>query len=101
MLVLLYAYDELNLGPLGYLGRASYSTYLVHQKMGVMLIGLLCGGLGMPDLVGLAAAVVAAMALGCLLHEIVELPSQRWLLKLWHARGPNKLGPTMLERPAD
>ena len=74
----------LNLGPLGYLGRCSYSLYLLHQKIGVTIIGLLT-----PFMADGAAIVVAVLVCGlgaAAMYEGVEKPAQRWLTGLYRRR---------------
>ena len=73
-----------NLGPLGYLGRCSYSLYLLHQKIGVTIIAALTPF--MPDGMAIAAAVAACVAGAVVMYEAVEKPAQRGLTALYRRR---------------
>jgi peptidoglycan/LPS O-acetylase OafA/YrhL len=66
--------------PLRFLGRISYSLYLVHVPIGARTIGL---GLRFVrsepgQLAVLAAAFAASIAAAWLLNVLVERPAQRW-----------------------
>jgi len=79
-------------GPLAYIGRASYSWYLIHQSLGVIVISFLCGRLGFPDFVGFGTALVLSLAVACAMFEWVELPAQRMILRSWHHGRAHLLG---------
>ena len=89
----------LDLGALGYLGRCSYSLYLLHQKIGVTVIGLLTPML--PDAVAMAAAVGVCVAGAAAMYELVEKPAQRALTALWRRRAAtwHGVGKTRGETP--
>lgn len=92
MLLMLRFWSTARFGALAYIGRASYSWYLVHQTIGVIIIGLLVGQYGWPDMAGFAVALVASLAIGCLMFEWVELPAQRLVLRAWHHGRAHVLG---------
>ncbi len=77
--VLLLRHVRLPWGPLPYLGRISYSLYLLHQNLGVALIGWLTATLHWPDLLAFAAATAFATALAAASFHGVEVPAQAWL----------------------
>lgn len=85
-LILLIAFaPETPTGPLAWLGRCSYSVYLIHQRLGVTLIAaLLAAGLN-PSL-AIAIAALAAIATGWLLYRLIELPGQAVLLNMFDFR---------------
>ena len=89
----------LDLGPLGYLGRCSYSLYLLHQKIGVTIIGALTPFA--PDWAAMAAAVGVCVAGAVALYELVEKPAQRGLTGLWRRRAAtwHGVGKTRGETP--
>ena len=64
------------LRPIRFLGRISYSLYLIHMPVLLTLLALLRGVVSLPVLAALIppAAILAA----CLFHAAVEAPSQRW-----------------------
>jgi peptidoglycan/LPS O-acetylase OafA/YrhL len=61
---------------LPWLGRRSYSIYLVHQKVGVILIGLV-NSLGAPDWLSIAVTVLCVLAVSIVLYEVAEMRGQR------------------------
>ena len=72
-------------GPLAWLGRCSYSLYLIHQRLGVTLIALLLAA-GLTPWAAVAAAAIVAVAVGWLLYRLVELPGQAAMLKAFDFR---------------
>ena len=73
--------EWLALRPLLFVGSISYSLYLLHQYLGVMLIGWLTAVTGLPDLAAAAGAAGACVALAFALTTWVEQPAKRWLLR--------------------
>lgn len=67
--------------PLLYIGRISYSLYLLHEIFGVILIAWL-KSLGAPDFIAVASALAGAFGLASLSFHYIEQPSQRWLRQL-------------------
>jgi peptidoglycan/LPS O-acetylase OafA/YrhL len=82
MMVLLAAHVSAGLGWLAWIGRISYSLYLVHQRIGVTLIGRMKDA-HVPDAVAIAAAFAMSIALAALMFYGIELPAQRALLNGW------------------
>jgi peptidoglycan/LPS O-acetylase OafA/YrhL len=66
--------------PLRFLGEISYSLYLVHAYIGIILIGLLTRQLAAPDLVAALAATLLCVGLAYGLTKTVERPVQRAVL---------------------
>ena len=66
------------------LGRISYSLYLIHQNLGVMMIGKLTG-LGLPGLAALALTVGSLTLAAFAMHRLVELPGQRLFIRAYLA----------------
>ena len=87
--------SRVHLGPLSYLGRISYSVYLIHEVIGVTTIYLLKRQAWCPDWLAIALAVSVSIAVGAALFHTVELPGQRWLRRLYSARRPHLLPTTM------
>jgi peptidoglycan/LPS O-acetylase OafA/YrhL len=65
--------------PLLFLGGISYSLYLVHQNLGIILIARLTQ-VGVPDLLSAAIAASTCVALAYALTSAVEVPAKRALL---------------------
>ncbi len=65
--------------PLVWVGECSYALYLLHQYLGVMMIGALTSLLGLPDLLAASLATAACLALAGLLQRTVEQPGKAWL----------------------
>lgn len=59
--------------PLLWLGRLSYSLYLIHQNIGYGVLGLAYRQ-GLPPEAAVPLAVTTALALACLLHYGIERP---------------------------
>jgi peptidoglycan/LPS O-acetylase OafA/YrhL len=83
-----------HLGPLSYLGRISYSIYLIHEVVGVTTIYLLKRQGWCPDWLAITLAASISIGLGAVLFHSVELPAQQWLRRLYHARRPHLLPTT-------
>lgn len=79
--------------PLLFLGGISYSLYLIHQNLGVILIGRLTR-LGFPDLLAASVSVATVVGLAFALTTVVEAPAKRRLLD-W-ARSRTRRGPALL-----
>jgi peptidoglycan/LPS O-acetylase OafA/YrhL len=71
-------------GPLPFVGRISYSLYLVHQNLGLILIAALTR-LGTPDLLAAATATLTCIGLAWVITRLIEVPAKQALLQ-W-ARG--------------
>jgi peptidoglycan/LPS O-acetylase OafA/YrhL len=75
-LVMLLAFGRnTRLGPLSAIGRISYSLYLVHQNLGVIIIASLTA-IGFADIWAFAAATGFCIALAALMFRFVEQPGQ-------------------------
>jgi peptidoglycan/LPS O-acetylase OafA/YrhL len=83
MLVLPALRSNLRCAPLSYLGRCSYSLYLLHQNIGVSVIGLIKAHTALPDWVAIGITVAGALALSAAMFELVEKPAQRLVLDAW------------------
>lgn len=67
------------------LGRVSYSFYLLHQVLGVLLIQWLVRE-GVPDLLAATTALAAILALAALSYELVEKPGARLIHQIGRVR---------------
>jgi peptidoglycan/LPS O-acetylase OafA/YrhL len=76
-------FEGASLGPLPYLGRLSYSFYLLHQVIGVILIGILKRAMGAPDIVAIGAAFATTLTLSAFVYHFVESSGQKFLRQLW------------------
>jgi peptidoglycan/LPS O-acetylase OafA/YrhL len=72
----------LALRPLAFIGGISYSLYLLHQYLGVMLIGALRQATALPDLVVAALAAAACIGVATLFARGIEDPGKA-LLQRW------------------
>jgi len=70
--------------PMVVLGQASYSLYLIHQEIGIVLLRHLSR---IPFLVALALVFAVCLATSIVLFRWVELPAKRWLLRKMIMRG--------------
>lgn len=68
----------LNWRPLVLVGQASYSLYLVHQNIGLVIIQNL-KSLGASDAIATGAACVSSVLLALLMFRLIEGPAQRLL----------------------
>ena len=64
-----------------FIGSISYSLYLLHQYIGVTLIGILKRELQLSDLAAVIGATAICCALAYGLWQLVEIPAKRWLLR--------------------
>ena len=83
---------EPRLFVLPWIGRISYSLYLIHNVIGVILIGALTRA-GAPDLVAIAVAVALMILASWVLFERVEGPGQRLVLRAYNAARVRWSGP--------
>ncbi len=67
--------------PLVAVGQASYSLYLIHQNMGVILLRYAVDA-GMPYLLAIVCVLLAMMAVALALFRWVEIPAKGWILRL-------------------
>jgi len=78
--------------PMVTVGGASYSLYLLHQRIGVSLIADIAhaGGLwGRPLSLLIGAAVtIGCVGLSLVIYRYWELPSKRWLLRVSRRAAP-------------
>ena len=81
LLLLLAAGVRRGIGPLTWVGRISYSLYLVHAFLGLWVIRTLKAA-HVPDLAALAGAVMISFAVATLMFTFVEEPGHRFLLRL-------------------
>lgn len=70
------------LGVLVWLGTISYSLYLIHQNLGLILIRAGTRA-GLPDLAAAALATALCLMLATALARGVEMPARRRLLARW------------------
>ena len=86
MLTLFALKIEYGLAPLAWVGRISYSLYLVHQRIGVVLIGYL-KSVHLPDWIAIGAAFAFSIGLASVMFYRLELPAQRAIRRAWQSRG--------------
>jgi len=85
-----------NLGFFPYLGRVSYVLYLIHQEVGVLIIGRLkkCTPIG--DMWAASMALAVCLLLSALVYQFVEKPGQSFLRGLtWRRVKPHGLPQTL------
>lgn len=69
--------------PLVWIGECSYSIYLYHYAVGMILISQVSKTIGLvPQLLLVAAISLLVLAVGRVSYAMVENPSRRWLTKL-------------------
>jgi len=101
LLVLLAAGVRKGFGPLTFIGRISYSLYLIHAFIGLWVIRTLKAA-HVPDLAATGAAVVVSIAAASLMFALVEEPGHRFLLRLPQrlGRGPPRPAPVRSQTAA-
>ncbi|MES2600866.1 MAG: acyltransferase [Pseudomonadota bacterium] len=73
----------LEVRPLVWIGECSYSIYLYHYAVGMILISQVSKTIGLvPQLLLVAAISLLVFAIGRISYLTVENPSRRWLTKL-------------------
>lgn len=92
MMILFQAGVRAGLGPLAWIGRISYSLYLIHQRIGVTLIGHLKAAHHLSDAVAISATVAAAIALAALMFYGIEQPAKTLVLQAWATFRPLRSG---------
>jgi peptidoglycan/LPS O-acetylase OafA/YrhL len=88
---------EMRYPVFNFLGKISYSLYLIHSPVGrralnvfIRLLG--AGSLG-PKLIAIALATLVSVASAYALYRLVELPAQRWSSGLRYRRGRGRAEP--------
>ncbi len=84
--------------PLAKLGEASYSLYLIHSVVGIVLIELLSKVIPWPAALGLVTAAMIALSL--VLFRWVEVPGKRVILRLTALTAADFKLPSRLPRSA-
>lgn len=79
--VLFVINPSFNVPPLSFIGRISYSVYLIHQNIGVTIISHI-KRVGAPDAAALAITIGIIIFCGWLMYMYVEVPAQKMILKL-------------------
>jgi peptidoglycan/LPS O-acetylase OafA/YrhL len=77
----------LQLRPLVWLGAVSYPLYLVHQKVGHLVIAHALAARA-PALLAIAVAVVVALVLAWVLHRVIELLAMQLIRNAYRRRQP-------------
>ncbi len=90
MIILLALWRSPRLGPLPYLGRISYALYLLHQNLGVTLIGRLKASAHLPDVAAVSIASVACVAVAAASFHLIEQPAQSWLRRAYLRQLPHR-----------
>lgn len=73
----------LEIRPLVWIGECSYSIYLYHYAVGMVLISQISKTIGLgPQLLLVAAASLLVLIIGRISYVTVENPSRRWLTKV-------------------
>lgn len=72
---------------LAWVGRISYSLYLIHQFIGVTIIHTLTS-MGSPDFLAIFVALATVTALATAMYLFVELPAQRAIRALFDNLNP-------------
>lgn len=83
---------EVSFGPTAYLGVVSYEIYLLHQKIGVAIIGAARRDLGLPDVAAMLLAALSVVAVAILVHEVLQKPIRSAMDWAW-ARGRDRFVP--------
>jgi peptidoglycan/LPS O-acetylase OafA/YrhL len=84
LILLLRFAPQTPFGPLAFIGRISYSLYLVHQLLGVTVIFALIH-VGVPREAAIATAMSAMILLAWGVYSLVELPGQKLVMGTYRA----------------
>lgn len=85
IIVLVSADVEISTGLTAYLGVISYEIYLLHQKIGVTIIGYARRNLDVPDVLAIGLAMLTVIGLAALVHEVLQKPFRTALMWGWRA----------------
>lgn len=86
--------DVLQSKPLVWVGECSYSIYLFHYAVGMILISSISKSIGLPAQVALTlGASLLVLILGRVSFRLIENPSRRYLTKLLISRNPKPVAP--------
>ena len=89
---------NITFAPLLFIGRISYSLYIVHQNLGLILIRWL-SGIGLPHPLAATIALALGCALAYLMFRYVEGPGQVLVLRLYENL-KSRILPAQARRPA-
>jgi|SRR5665213_28130 len=92
MVVLLWLTPTARFGPLAFIGRISYSLYLLHQFIGTTIIVML-KRLGTPDLLAITGAVTVCGLLACASFVFVEQQGRRAIMSVYFGAFPRTAKP--------
>ena len=70
------------MGPLAAIGRMSYSLYLIHQNIGVIIIASLTA-IGLSDIPAFLTATGICFTAAALMFRFVEQPAQRAIMSAY------------------
>jgi peptidoglycan/LPS O-acetylase OafA/YrhL len=79
----------LNRAPLLFLGKISYSLYLIHQYIGIRLLAVLTDDLGLNIYPSLLVVIAFCIGLAYAVNQIVEVPANR-LIRNWYKHRTQK-----------
>ncbi|MCF6117305.1 acyltransferase [Mesorhizobium muleiense] len=85
MIALLIFAPRTRMGPLAWVGRISYSLYLIHQFLGITIIRSLKVA-GANDVTALGIAVVVCIVLAALSYRFIEGPGAKAIMSLYRMR---------------
>ena len=73
---------NMRMGPLSAIGRVSYSLYLIHQNIGVIIIANLTA-IGFADFPAFLTAACICITAAALMFQFVEQPGQRLVMSVY------------------
>jgi peptidoglycan/LPS O-acetylase OafA/YrhL len=82
MILLLWLVPGARLGPLTFVGRISYSLYLLHHRIGVTIISALTAR-GAPDFLAIVAAVAVCGTLAWISFRMIEEPGRKAVMAIY------------------
>jgi peptidoglycan/LPS O-acetylase OafA/YrhL len=82
LVVLLAMARNTRMGPLSAIGRISYSLYLIHQNIGVIIIASLTA-IGLSDIPAFLMTTGICFTAAALMFRFVELPAQRVIMSAY------------------
>ena len=82
LVTLLAMARNIRMGPLSAIGRMSYSLYLIHQNIGVIIIASLTA-IGLSDIPAFLMATGICLAAAALMFRFVEQPAQHAIMSAY------------------
>lgn len=98
LMTLLALGRDTRMGPLSAIGRISYSLYLIHQNIGVIIIASLTA-IGLSDVPAFLAATAICFTAAPLMFHFVEKPAQQTIMSAYRRVSMRPVAPPVQSAP--